>query len=226
MNFNTAFAIALTSTVAYMIYFNWIQGFQLVHHYPPRIDEWGNVNNGGSSNVGGYKKRAGPKSITITGATNSGSERNLIQNVYSQISNLLVEGTDWEITAWSVAKHAHHGPDFGLDPTKYEMTQTDLDSISVNGLINHINQNGTLPNANYVKALQKRWKVFAEHKNVRKCGIQPVMAEDCHVVKHDRTRIFLPFKSDSEESFTGYQLTKNQFQNHDKNGIIGKNYKN
>lgn len=46
------------------------------------------------------------------------------------------------VTPWSVAKHAHHGPDFGLDPTKYGMTQPDLDSIALNGLINHINQGG------------------------------------------------------------------------------------
>ena len=69
-------------------------------------------------------------------------------------------------------------------------------------------------------------KVFAEHQNVRDCGIQPVMGEDCDVVKHDRTRLFLGFKSDSGESYTGYQLTKTQSQNHNKNGSIGKNYKN
>ena len=95
--------------------------------------------------------------------------------------------------------------------------EEELDSIAVNGLINHINQGGMPPNANYVKALQKRWKAFAEHKNVRECGIQPVMGEDCHVVKYDRTRIFLSFKLDSEESFTGYQLNPDQSLNHDKN---------
>lgn len=52
------------------------------------------------------------------------------------------------------------------------------------------------------------------------------MGKDCHVVKYDRTRIFLSFDSESGESFTGYQLTKRQSKNHDKNGIIGKNYKN
>ena len=81
-----------------------------------------------------------------------------------------MEGTDWEITAWSVVKHVHHGPDFGLDPTKYGMTQSDLDSIAVNGLINHINQGGTPPNADYFKALQKRWKAFAEHRNIGMFG--------------------------------------------------------
>nr|QUS63742.1 hypothetical protein [Haslea silbo] len=156
MDFDTAFAIALTAAIAYMIHANRVQGFQPVHHYPPRISEWGNVNNGGPPHVGGYGKGTGPRSITVTGATNSGSERNLIQNAYNQIPNISVEGTDWEITAWSVAKHAHHGPDFGLDPTKYGMTQSDLDSIAANGLINHIKQGGTPPNVNYVKLLQKR----------------------------------------------------------------------
>lgn len=226
MDFDTAFSIALTLEVEYMMYVNRVRGFQQVHHYPPPIGEWGNVNNGGPPHARGYGKGAGPRSITVTGATNSGSERNLIQNAYSQIPNISVEGTDWEITAWSIAKHAHYGPDFGLDPTKYGMTQSDLNSIAVNSLINHINQGGTSPNADYVKALQKRWKAFAEHKNVQNCGIQPVIGKYCHVVKHDRTRIFLSFDSESGESFTGYKLTKRQSQNYDKNGIIGKNYKN
>ena len=77
-----------------------------------------------------------------------------------------------------------------------------------------------------MKALQKGWKAFAKHKKVRDCGIQTVMGEDCHVVKHDRTRIFISFKADSGESFTGYQLTKGQSLNHNKNGIIGNDYKN
>ena len=106
------------------------------------------------------------------------------------------------------------------------MTQSDLDSIAVNGLINHINQGGTPPNADYVKALQKRWKAFSEHKNVRDCGAQLFMGKDCHVRKHDGTGIFIAFDLESGESVTGYQLTKRQFQNHDKYGTIGKNYKN
>ena len=56
--------------------------------------------------------------------------------------------------------------------------------------------------------------------------IQPVMGKDCHVRKHHRTRIFLAFDLESGESFTGYQLTKRQSQNHNKYGRIGKNYKN
>ena len=52
------------------------------------------------------------------------------------------------------------------------------------------------------------------------------MGEQCDVVKHDRTRIFLAFKVDNKESYTGYRLNPDQSQNHKTNGIIGKNYKN
>lgn len=41
MDFDTAFAIALTAAVAYIMYFNRVEGFQPVHHHPPRIGEWG-----------------------------------------------------------------------------------------------------------------------------------------------------------------------------------------
>jgi len=52
------------------------------------------------------------------------------------------------------------------------------------------------------------------------------MGKPCDVVKHDRTGIFLAFKADSGESFTGYRLKPYQSRNHDENGIVGKNYKN
>ena len=52
------------------------------------------------------------------------------------------------------------------------------------------------------------------------------MGEQCYVVKHDGTRIFLAFKVDSRESYTGYRLNPDQSLNHDKNNTIGKNYKN
>jgi len=77
--------------------------------------------------VGGYGKGAGPRSITVTGALqngarNSGPERNFIQNAYNQIPSLSVEGTNEQVTAWSVAKHAHHGPDFGINlPDNFDM---------------------------------------------------------------------------------------------------------
>lgn len=82
------------------------------------------------------------------------------------------------------------------------------------------------PNADYVKLLQKRWKVFAKDNNVFECSIQLVMSQDCQVVKHNYRRIFIAFKADSGKSFTSYQLTIRQSLNHDKNGIIGQNYKN
>ena len=76
LDFDTAFAIALTGAIAYMMYVNRVQGFQPVHPYPTRIGEWGNINNGGPSHVGGYGKGAGPRSITVTGMTqNAGSEK-------------------------------------------------------------------------------------------------------------------------------------------------------
>jgi hypothetical protein len=42
-----------------------------------------------------------------------------------------------------------------------------LSSFAVNGLINHIKQGGTPPNANYVKALQKRWKAVKLLQKIR-----------------------------------------------------------
>jgi hypothetical protein len=39
-------------------------------------------------------------------------------------------------------------------------------------------------------------------------------------------KLFLSFKVDTEESFTGYQLKPHQSTNHDTYGSIGKNYKN
>jgi hypothetical protein len=131
-----------------------------------------------------------------------------------------VKGTNLEITSWFIAKHVHHDPDFRLDPTEYEMSQADLDNIRDKGLINHINQGGTVPKAEYIKSLQKRWKRFAEHKDVRDCGIQTVLGEECHVVKHDRTRFFLSFKADSGESYTGYQLTPRQSNPHNRMGLL------
>ena len=96
---------------------------------PPYAGDYGSSNSGSSLD------------LTYTNDGFNELSQTTIKNTYSQIPNLSVEGTDWagEITAFSAAKHAHHGPDFGLDPTKYGMTQSDLDSIAVNCLINHIN---------------------------------------------------------------------------------------
>jgi hypothetical protein len=222
MDFYTAFAIALIATITYIMYTNGVEGFQPAHHYPPRIRDF---INGNGPQVGGYGKGFQQKNPTaVTAAKNPGSERYRIQNVYNQIPSLSVEGRDWQITAWSAAKHAHHGPDFGLEPTDYGMTQADLNNIAYNGLINHINQGGTPPNANYVQALQRRWKDAAETGEYY--GIQRVLGKDCHVVKTPDTRIFISFESETGKSFTGYELTKLQSDRHEKTQIIGKNWKN
>ena len=226
MTFDKAFSIALTVAVMYTMYANKVQGFQAVHRSQPRFNGWGNNNHGGPSQARGYGKGAGPKSIMVIGDANSEPDRNLIQNAYNQIPTLTVEGEDLQVTAWSAAKHAHHGPAFGLDPTKYGLTQSDLDNIADVGLINHINEGKTPPNAAYVKALQHRWKAFAEHKSVRDCGEETVMGRACRVFKHDSTGLFLSFESKSKESFTGYQLSPNQSDRHDQNQSIGNDYDN
>jgi hypothetical protein len=176
----------------------------------------------------GYGSSNSGSSLGLT-HTNDGFDelsRTKIQNAYSQIPSLSVERKDWEITAWSVAKQVHHAPEFGLDPANYGMTTEDLKNMAQKGLITHIREGGTQSNAQFVKALQTCWKSFAEDTNVRDCGIQPVMGQDCHVLKHNRTRLFIAIKVGSGESFTAYQLTKSQSVNHNNNGIIGKNYKN
>ena len=210
----------------YKLQNNHVEGFQPIR--PPH-QEW--MSKGADQRppyAGGYGSSNSGSSLGLTYTNDGFNElsQTKIQNAYSQIPNLSVEGTNQQVTAWSAAKHIHHSPYFGLDPTEHGMTQKDLDSIAKNGLINHIRDGGTPPNDSYVKAFQQRWKRFAEHRDVRKCGIQTVMGEQCYVVKHDRTRIFLAFKADSGESFTGYQLTKKQSMNHNKDGIIGNNYKN
>jgi hypothetical protein len=126
------------------------------------------------------------------------------------------------LSGLSAARHIHHAPDFGLDPTDYGMTQADLDNIAKIGLINHIRNDGTA--AEFVQAFQERWKRFAEGKDVRACGVQRVMGKPCHVWKHDPSRTFLAFRVGSGESLTGSQLTPDQSEAHDQTGRIGKNY--
>lgn len=69
------------------------------------------------SHVGGY----GSRSNLGLGDTNEvfkGLSRTKIKEAYSQIPSLYVEENNESITAWSAAKHAHHGPAFGLNPAK------------------------------------------------------------------------------------------------------------
>jgi hypothetical protein len=176
--------------------------------------------------AGGYVSSNSGSSLGLTD-TNDGFDNLIstqIKKVYSQIPNLWVEGTNEQITAWSVAKHIHHAPAFGLDPADYDMTQQDLDNIAQKGLINHIRYGGTPPNAEYIEALQKVWKRVAEHKTVTRLEDQIVMGKECTVLKQMQSGHFVAFEKDSGESFTGYRLTPFQSNQHDRTGIIGKNY--
>lgn len=64
------------------------------------------------------------------------------------------------------------------------MTQANLDSIAKKGLINHINQEGKVLTTKYIKDLQMRWKLFAEHKNMTRLENQTVIGRNCVVFKH------------------------------------------
>ena len=114
----------------YRLHNNHVEGFQPIR--PPH-QEW--MPTGADQRppyAGGYSSSNKGSSLGLT-HTNDGFKelsRTKIQNAYSQIPNLSVEGTNQQVTAWSAVKHIHHSPDFGLDPSKYGMTQKDLDSIA------------------------------------------------------------------------------------------------
>jgi hypothetical protein len=133
------------------------------------------------------------------------------------------QGTE-KVTSWSVVKHIHHAPQFGLNPNKYGMTQADLDSIAKKGLINHINQGGTRPSEEFVKDLQMVWKVFAEDKNSIPFKNQKVLGRNCTVFKNRKTGHFVAFDSQTGESFTAYRLTEQQSIRHERTNTIGKDY--
>ena len=137
----------------YRLQNNHVEGFQVIH--PPHQEWMSKGANKRPPYSGGYGSSNSVSSLGLT-STNEGFNelsQTTIQNAYSWIPNLSVEGTNHQVTAWSAAKHIHHSPDFGLDPSKYGMTQEDLDSIAKNGLINHIRDGGIPPNDEYVKAL-------------------------------------------------------------------------
>jgi len=66
----------------------------------------------------GIKSTRNLKGRLKTERTRENIEAETIQNIYNQIPSISVEGTDWETTAWSVAKHAHHGPNFASRTSK------------------------------------------------------------------------------------------------------------
>jgi hypothetical protein len=69
---------------------------------------------------------------------------------------------------------------------------------------------GTVPNAKYIKDLQMRWKLFAEHRKMTRLDNQTVMGRNCVVIKHIESGRFVSFETSTRESFTGYQLTERQ----------------
>ena len=212
----TVLAIGLTVAVMVMMYNNGfeVEGFKPIR--PPH-HQW---MPGTNSRPPGYNSNSRLNSKNKKSRINS----NFIKVAYDQIPALDLEGTENQITAWSVAKHAHHGPDFGIDPTDYGMTYEDLNNIAKIGLINHINQGGKPPTVEYIKTLQNHWKVFAEQKNVKKYPNQTVMGEKCFVIKDKNSGLFVSFKDSTGESFTGYKLTRNQSIRHENSGQIGRNY--
>lgn len=91
-------------------------------------------------------------------------------------------------------------------------------------MIRHISEGGTPPSAEYVKELQKRWQLFAEHKKVTKFENQLVMGEKCDVLKNEASGLFVAFKTDTNESYTGYKLHPLQSDRQETHGIIGRDY--
>lgn len=83
-----------------------------------------------------------------------------IYSIYNRIPSITVLETDWELTFWSVAKHAHHGFAFGLESTKYGMTQADLDSIANKGSINHMRDGGKPPYSWICRGLTNSLETF------------------------------------------------------------------
>lgn len=107
------------------------------------------------------------------------------------------------------------------------MSQSDLDSIAkklkrVSLII--LVKGGKPPTPAYVIDLQRRWKLFSERQDVTRLENQTVMGQNCVVLKHMKSGLFVSFTDSTGESFTGYQLTEKQSIIHDKTGIIGKDY--
>ena len=203
---------------------NSVQGFQQIR--PPHQEWMPKGANQRPPYVGGYGSSNSKSSLGLGDRNNEFKELSgtKIRKAYSQIPSLYVEETNESITAWSVAKHAHHGPAFGLDLAKYGLNQSDLDSIAEKGLINHIRDGGTPLNTQYIQDFQKRWKIFAEDKTVTRLENQIVMGQECVVLKHKESRLFVSFNASTGESYTGYKLTPSQSRRHDQTGVIGKNY--
>lgn len=226
MDSDIAFRIALVLSIWYLLYVNGVDGFMMPGNpFVPR-NHWGNLNKDGRPPYyGGYgysttnirtPHAMDPKRPTYTAKR--------VRNAYNQIPTLWVDRLNCSVPAWDVAKHVHHSRDFEVDPTKYGMTDLDLENIAKVGLINHINQGGKAPNKYYIRDLQLAWKRFAEDPANEYRGIQTVMGFDCGVVKNPVTRMFLSANARTGRCYTGYELTPSQSERHELTGIIGRNY--
>lgn len=133
-----ALEIALAVAVWYYLYRS---NFRSTAFQTPRVPNnqiTPNSHTGGPGGAGVGSSSSNRIMALGSNRRNEAPDNKILQNAYSQIPNLSVEGTNEQITAWSAAKHSHHGPAFGIDPTQYGLTKTDLKSIQQKGLIKHI----------------------------------------------------------------------------------------
>ena len=181
------------------MYANRVQGFQTIRPYH---HEWMQGANKRNLYIWGYNS-FNLQTVIDSQRKNVSLDDRLLENSFNQIPILYVNGTNYQVTTWSVAKHAHHGPNFGLDPSKYGISQSDLDNIAMKSLINRINQGWMAPTPEYVKSLQMKWKLFAKHKNVTRFDNRIVMGRNCIVLKHIKSGLFISFETLTGQSFRG-----------------------
>lgn len=111
--------------ICYLVLFIWlsnlqnnsVEGFQSIR--PPHQQLMPNQR---PPYIGGYGSSNSGPSLGLKNNKFNEFSQNKIQNAYKQIPNLPVKGTNFEVTAWSAAKHVYHAPAFGLDPTEFGMT--------------------------------------------------------------------------------------------------------
>jgi hypothetical protein len=223
VNYNDFFYIVLFIWLC-KLQNSYVEGFQPIR--PPHHELTPQSSHQRPPSPGGYGSSNSRLNLDLSNKDNSFKKFNpaRIQNFYNSLPDLGVEGTDLKISAWPIAKHLHHSPDFGLDPANFGMTQADLNNIANVGLINHIRQGRIIPSKTYVIAFQRACKDFAEDNEVRNCGIGIVRGKKSYVLKHDTTRCFLAFTVENGEIYTGYKLTRLQSKKYNQENIIGKNY--
>jgi len=221
---------------AWIIYFIWLSNFQYrnvegFQPIRPPHQEW----MPGSNSRPPYpeaNRKVGGRITVRSDATNQtedahGEARShKVRKYYSrELPTLYVENQDERITPWETAKKAYHGPDFGIQPTDYGMTQADLNNISNIGLINHLNQGGNPPTLEYVAKLQNRWKAFSENPNVVRDDKGTFMGKKAIIYKDPLTNQVVIFNPKIKTIISGYKLKEAQSIRYNKTGEIGKSKK-